>query len=437
MARPNQSVPTTRGLRRRLAFLVLRETVEAYGIGLALACMTLVYVQIAWPPPEIRRALSEAAPLVRAKWFFGAHLLYLLSTQALTRKLLASARLDWWRQLPLSGSWWRALHLRHLLALHGPWLAMLAYALTPTALARPISALVAAVGYASLVFAAAIWSSALGDRAWPARISVCIGGASLSAAGVWSSVGMLLVSVSALGLAVWRLGRPLPQVRSTGAALRLRVGPSLALARAMLLAAWRRSTMMVGWMTLVHVILIGLLPFATVHGAERARALQRGMAVLVAVSSWVVLIRGLRALAPDRALLRSWPVSARAEWRARLAAVLIAGAPALILGGLVLARAGGPGLWWSLDLGLALVWAAFVASAASFVDERRGELFEPHMGRTAAILAAGLILVTLTQTCASLAIWALIAALRTPTLQARARAKLARRERKTHDDHGD
>ena len=195
--------------------------------------------------------------------------------------------------------------------------------------------------------------------------------------------------------------------------------------------------MAIAWMLAVHIIAIGLLALAIDHAPDRARALQRGMAVIVAASTWIVLVRGMRALAPDRGQLRSWPIGAQVERRTRLAVVALVGAPALFVGAPVLARAGEVGLWWAFDLGLALTWAALVACAASFVDEARATLFEPHTGRSAASLTAAIVLVTLTDTMLLLLAWALIEALRIPSLQARTRAKLARIERDTHDDHGD
>lgn len=435
---PAQLARRTRGLRARLGTLVLRDALATYGVGLGLALMTLVYMWIAWPPPKIRQTLMDAAPAVRMRWFAGAHALYLISTHGITRQLLASARLEWWRQLPLPGSWWRGLHLRHLLLLHGPWFVMIAYAVAPAVRLRPLPALVAALGYAVLVPAAAIAMVALSDRSRLAAPAVGLLAAALSAAGVWSSLVLTLVSAPLLGLGVWRLGRPLPQVRASRVRLPLRLGPSLTLARAHLLGAWRRAPMAIAWVFAVHAIAIGLLAMAIEQQSpERARELQRGLAVIVAASSWIALVRGLRALAPDRGQLRSWPISPRLERRARLAVVALVAAPALLAGAPLLARAGEVGRWWALDLGLALTWAALVACAASFIDELRGTTFDPHTGRNSLKLGAALVLVTLTHTTLLLLPWALIEALRIPRLQARARAKLARIEREVHDDHGD
>ncbi len=426
-------------LRRRLSLLVYREAANRTQIGIALAMMPLIYVLVIWPPPAIRAALIELEPLARAQWLLAAHAIYLFATHGVTQRVIASARLAWWWQLPLSPSWWRTLHLRHLLLLHSAWLAIIVYALIPRASGGEwAAAILIGVGHAGWMLAAVVGLVAWIDRRWPVRVLLGLAVALVAGAAVWAPAWAIAAAgLGAATLAIRRLGRPMPERSSRSLGLGLRGGSRLALARTILLAGLRRESVAVVGSFVLQAILLVLVGFAIAQVGERARPLQRGVAVVIAVVEAGLLTRGLRTLAADRALMRSWGIASEVELAARILAVLLAGLPVLVGGQLVLSLVGPVGHAWALDHGVALVWASVGGASASFSDEIHDAIQKPRLGRTFLRVIAGAILVSIAESVLVLLAWTGLEVLRLPSSQARAERVRARREATIHDDHGD
>src|SRR5690606_2054947 len=121
----------SRLVRERLTGLVYRDAAAAYWAGLAIVLMPMIYLLQAWPPPAIRAAIRELERWPQIELLVAVYAGYLFATHGLVRVLLASTRLAWWRQLPLSTNWWRLLHLRHLLLLDALYLLVVGYGLEP------------------------------------------------------------------------------------------------------------------------------------------------------------------------------------------------------------------------------------------------------------------------------------------------------------------
>ncbi len=428
------------GLRRRLGILVYRDAARAYGVGVGLVAMPLVYLFREWPPWAIRDALRELPALERAGLIAVAHAVYGLATAPLARQLLASERLRWWWTLPLGAAWWRRLHLRHLVLLDAPWLAAIAYGVAPLAARDGIaSACCAGLGFAGLTLAGQIALVSLADRnlAWVG--AAVLGWAVLAAAAVLAPglVALLLGSL-ALGPAAWRLGRPLPE---TGARARGLAGgpPVLALARVGWLAVRRRDAVALGWGLAVQLAATALAALALIHvgSSEPAtvRALMRGLAVVCATVGTALALRSARILHGDRPLMDTWGIEPQHERRARMLLAALGVAPALVVGAPLLAWLDPLGSAWPLELAVTTAWAAVGTVRASYAREAARTLHTSRLPRHLLWMGAALVLVSAAGTTLVLLPWAAFEAWRLPAQQQRADAARRRYESAQRDDH--
>lgn len=431
-------------LRRRLGGLVYRDAARAYGVGVGLAVLPLVYLFREWPPWAIRDALHGLPVVERAGVLAGAHAIYGLATAPLVRQLLASERLRWWWTLPLPARWWRALHLRHLVLLDGPWLAAIAYGtLTPAArhgsAHASIEAVTSAAAFGMLTLAGQIALVSLADRSASWRGGGLVAWALAVVLAVLVPGPMaLLLAAPPLWLAWRRLGWPMPEVRARA---RGWAGgpPVVALARLGWLAVRRRDGVAVAWGVAVQLLTVLLAGLAVVHvgAAEPAsvHALLRGLAVIAATVGTALVLRAVRLLHGDRPLMDCWGIDPRHERRARLLLAASGVLPALVLGSLVLPWLGSVGRAWPLELALAAVWATVGTVRVTFELEARRRLHGARLPRHLLWMAAALILVSVAGSSLVLLPWAALEAMRLPSLQRRADAARRRFESARRDDH--
>lgn len=429
-----------RTLGRRLTGLVFRDASRAYGVGVALAVFPLVYLIREWPPWLIRSTLHELPTSQRAGLLAAAHAVYGLATLPVVRRLLASERLRWWWGLPLSASWWRRVHLRHLVLLDAPWLLAIGYGVAPLAGREgALGAVAAAVSFMALTLAFQIATVGSIDRS-PLVTMAWIGGWALAvAAAVWlPSLASAALGLGALLVAARRLGRPMPE---PSARRRSAAGgpPVLALARLGALAVRRREPVALAWGLTIELAAVALAALALLRSEaiedDSLLALLRGLAVICAVVGTMVSHRAVRLLDGDRPLLDSWGIDPRHERWARL---LLAGAgvlPAALVGTPLLALLDPLGRTWLLELLVCTAWASVGVVATGFLLEARRNLGQPRLPRTVLRLGAGRILVGIAGSSAALLPWALLDAVRLPSAQRRAERARMRFETARRDDH--
>jgi hypothetical protein len=427
-------------LRRRLGVLVYRDAARAYGVGVSLAVLPLVYLFREWPPWAIRDALHELPAAERAGVMAAAHAVYGLATAPLARQLLASERLRWWWTLPLPAAWWRGLHLRHLLLLDAPWLVAIGYGVAPLgAREGAVAAIASGLAFAALTLAGQITLVSVADRG----LALAGGGLLAWALAVAIAVlvpGPLALAVGALALvpAAWRLGRPLPEARAQARGL---AGgpPVLALARLGWLAVRRRDGVAVTWGVLVQLAAVALVGLASVHVGDSepaaVKALMRGVAVVSATIGAALVLRSIRLVHGDRPLMDTWGIEPRHE---RYARVLLAAAgvlPALLVGSLLLPWLHPLGRAWPLDLGLATVWAALGTVRIAATLEAKRRLHEARLPRHLLWMGAALVLVGAAGSVLALLPWAALEAWRLPAAQRGADRARRRYETAQRDDH--
>ncbi len=427
-------------LRRRLTALVYRDAARAYGVGMAGVILPLVYLFREWPPWEIRAALHDLAPLRRAELLALAHALYGLASLPLVRVLLASERLRWWWTLPLPATWWRALHLRHLLLLNGPWLLAIGYGLVPLVGREGMAeAITSGVAFVAVTLAGQVVLAAVIDRGIGAAAIVLAGWAATVVLAVMSpgAVGAALGGLLLLGV-IRRLGTPLPEPR---ARMRGHSGghPILALARLGWLAVRRRDAVPIAWGLAVELLAVGLAGLGLVHvGAEEpgvAASMLRGIAVASAALGAGLVLRAIRAVDGDRPLLDTWGLQARDERRAHLLLAALGGLPAAIGGSLVLPWLAVVGRLWPLEAGLAVAWAAIGTTRFAYLEAARRRLDEPRSVRLLLRGALGALLAVTAETGLALVPWALYEAWRLPAAQRQAHRTRQRFETAQRDDH--
>ncbi|MEM7154450.1 MAG: hypothetical protein AAF799_16505 [Myxococcota bacterium] len=428
------------GLRWRLTALVYRDAAKAYGMGMALVLLPLVYLYREWPPWEIRDALYAASPSVRAWLIAAAHALYGLASAPVVRQLLASERLRWWWALPLSGRWWQAVHVRHLVLLDAPWLVAIAYGATPWAAREdPLTAIAVASTFATMTVAGQIALASATDRPWAWRGLALLAWAS----GAWIAVLLPTwlgapLAAAALVPAIVRLRRPLPEAR---ARMRGSAGghPVLALARLGWLAVRRREPIAMTWGIVMQLSAVALVGLALVHVGstqfDAVRSLQRGMAVVSAMAGTALVLRAVRIIDGDRPLLDSWGIETRHERWARLLLAATGVLPALVIGSVVLPVLHPVGQWWPMDQAIALSWATVTLVATDYVAEARRQLHEPRFNRLMLRTAVAAVLVVGAGTTLVLVPWAALAAWRLPSVQRRAQTARMRFETTRSDDH--
>jgi len=439
-------------LRRRLGLLVYRDAARAYGVGVALALLPLVYLFREWPPWAIRDALHGLPAAERAGVLAGAHAVYGLATAPLARQLLASERLRWWWALPLPASWWQTLHLRHLVLLDAPWLLAIGYGMTPiVAREGVLAAVTGGLAFVALALAGQIALVSVADRRaiWPAG-GLLVWALAVALAVILPGPLALLLGLLALVPAARRLRHPFPEARAWARGL---AGgpPVLALARLGWLAVRRRDGVALAWGVFVQLAMVMLVGLAETHigppglqlpsalevtvEPEAVRALLRGVAVICALVGTALALRSARLLHGDRPLLDTWGIEPRHERNARLLLATAGVLPALLLGSVLLPWLHPLGREWPLELAIAVAWAAPATVHLAFALEASRTLHDPRLPRHLLWLGAALLLVGVAGTTLALLPWAALAAVRLPAAQQRADAARRRFETAVRDDH--
>ena len=419
---------------------MLRDALQAYGVGMSLALLPLVYLYREWPPWEIRDALHGLPRSSRALLMAGAHALYGLATAPIVRQLLASERLRWWWALPLSARWWRALHLRHLVLLDAPWLLAIAYGVLPlAATAGPIDAIASGLAFVMLTLFGQIAMVSVADRPprW-ALLGLLVWALAVAAAVLIPGPAGAGLGALLLAAMVRRLGRPMPEI---GAQVRGRTGgpPAVALARLGWLAARRHDGVALAWGAATQLAAVALAGLAIAHvgheDPEAAAALRRGLAVVCATVGAALVLRSVRVLHGDRPLLDTWGIEVHHERSARLLLAAVGVLPALIVGSIALAGLGPVGRGWLLDLLLATAWAATRTVRLTFSLDARRRLHEPQLPRHLLWMAVALLLTGIARTPLALLPWAAFEFWRMPAAQRRADHARRRFEATVRDDH--
>lgn len=427
-------------LRRQLSRLVVRDAVSAYWGGAVLVLLPLVYLWREWPPWAIRDTLVRLSVIDRAWVMAVAHVVYVVVTAPVVRRLLASERLRWWWALPLSAGWWRVLHVRHLVLLDAPWLVAIAYGVAPRFdRGAPVEALACAGTFMALTLAGQVALVASTDRRATVSVAWLAAHAALVALAV---VVPLAAGVGVAGLALWlaveRLGRPMPEAR---ARLRGVAGghPVVALARLGWLAVSRRERMVVGWGIALQLAAVALVDLGIEHVGARevaaVAALRRGLAVVCAVVGTAVVLRAVRIVDGDRPWLDSVGIEPRHERGARLLLAAMGVFPAAAAGLVVLAWHGAAAPEWLMDLGIATGWAALGVVTMGFGLEAGRRLHEPRMPRLLLRMGLGMLLAVGFETVWALVPWAALDAARLRGLQRRADRARVRLETSRRDDH--
>ncbi len=260
----------------RLSRLVWWDAARRYRVGLAIVCTPGIYLWKEWPPWVVRDALWTAGPLL---WLVVAAA-YIVLTLGPTRQLVASERLSYWRQCPISPGRWRAFHGTHLVLLHAPALVALGYALAPSGM-------------------------------------------------VVAATAPILVAALTVGPLAWRLGHPMAEARRWTLRLPRPSTPTTAMARVLTLALTRRRpAAFVGMVTFaVSIALLGRV--ATGHVLAAGEPAEPAAWGFAAASSIV----------GTAAAWQAWPLVRRAQWwfdsmnvgpwTVVLASILVASVPVL------------------------------------------------------------------------------------------------------------
>jgi hypothetical protein len=417
--------PTSEPLRRLLSNLAYRDAAQVYWRGIALVVMALVFMFTAWPPGAIRAAILEAEATRAAAILSAAMLVHHLASAGLVERMLASERLRWWWQMPLPRGFWRRLHWRHLIALHGGWLAATVYGLLPNAAAEPWRTGALAIAWTGVSLGAAATRVMLRDRGVLVRIAI-------AAASVASVLLTQLVAVelgAAIGLLAlaWthvRLDRPMPEVRPTPRLPWLGQHAVLALARLRIIMLARRDRPALVAVIAVLVVLALACGLAFDHVGDAARNFVRGSAILACSLGVALLARADRLLAGDRSLMDSWGIDPRHELAGRWTTAILGALPFFLLASLRVPPA------WTLDVLLVLAWASIHALRPSGP--------EPALGRFAARTASAIVLVAVIDSTLPLLAWIAIDSLRLPRALTRAETLRLRvaSDLQQRDDHG-
>ncbi len=446
-----------RSFERLVTRLVYRDAAEAYGVLVLAVTFTLVWIERAWRPDEIRAAVAAADVATRASILGATMGAYLLATRPVVALLLGSERLAYLRHLPVSRGRWRRLQALHLVIVNAPGIGGLAYALAePQLLASWERALVGS-GWILLTLAAQTgavtvalgWGRRLAWLGASAAVSVAVlargGGLPAGVAdGVW--LGILGVSAALL----WRLlGAPPPErdgrQRRFGWGIRRRLGvgsPALALARLQIWALLRRAPQRLRrrlWIGLGAVLI------ATAATAAAARAGQevdlwliRATLVGGCLVGAEVALLARRLIDRDRWFLDGLPVGVRAELGAGIGVALLGSSPCAL--GIAASQ-----LWIGAaapspllaEVAAVLLFSAAVTVWLGFRAEARRRL---HGGgallpATAGVLGFALLHLSgsaLVLVPPTLLVWALASRAVGPATRARRRLETFRRD----DDHG-
>lgn len=138
----------------RLRRFVWQDAVARYWRGTVLVGAPGVYLWREWPPSALRQAIWDLQPATAALVGGTIVLAYAVLTTGPTRLLVASRRLIYWRQFPISRRDWAAFHGLNVALLHAPFTVLVAYALAP--LGRLPAVCVALAGLAAFVLPVAL-----------------------------------------------------------------------------------------------------------------------------------------------------------------------------------------------------------------------------------------------------------------------------------------
>lgn len=413
-------------LRRRLSSLAYRDAALAYQRGVALVVMALVFMFIAWPPDAIRAAILGAEPTRAALILSVVMVVHHVASAGLVERMLASDRLTWWWQLPISRGFWRSLHWRHLIALHVLWLATMVYGLLPHALAQPWRTGAIAIAWTGTSLGAAAGRVLLRDRGVLVRVAIAAAaGASVL---LTQLVAVELGAVIGLLALTWthaRLDRPMPELAARPRLPWFRGHAVIALTRLRITLLARRDRPGLVAVIVTQIILALAATLGFDHVGDAAHHLARGAAILGCTLGVGLLARAERLLARDRALMDSWGIDPRHELAARLLTATLGALPFLVTVG--------PGLplAWTLEAMLVLAWACVGALRFPMPDQ-------PTVGRFFIRTSAAVILTVVIDSTLPLLAWILIELLGLPRAHARAEA-IRRRvtaDLPQRDDHG-
>lgn len=115
----------------RLRRSVWHDAVARYWRGAVLVGAPGVYLWREWPPWQLRAALWALEPSAAGFVASAIALAYIALTAGPTRSLVASKRLIYWRQFPISGREWGLFHGLNLALLHSPFGVLVGYMLGP------------------------------------------------------------------------------------------------------------------------------------------------------------------------------------------------------------------------------------------------------------------------------------------------------------------
>lgn len=378
---------------------------------------------------DLRDAVAELSPDLRALVIGAAVALYVIAMVPVVALLLTSARLDAFRTLPLSRAFWRRLHARHLLTANA--LGVGAVALGVTALASVGLRVAWATALVALLLAVQVaW------RAEPRRVRRI---ALLVGAGAAVSVAVRLGSPWPLGAlaipaAAWahrRLAGPMPEPPRTRVAWPTPRRPAVAFAILLARIVRRRSGGALTTVLLGQASVVMLAGLAVRHAPHdpATTSLLRGLAVVGAVVGAALMVPAWRGLARDRWLLDATPLRLREATLGWIVLGVLAAAPSALL---AVERGVAGALDWVAATGFAVLATAWVMLGAAV----RRQPTAPVLPRLLAALLAAQVAVAAAGSTWPLAAVALGLALGLPS-RSRA-ADVARRRFETHvrdDDH--
>ncbi|MBX7077783.1 MAG: hypothetical protein K1X88_01265 [Nannocystaceae bacterium] len=367
------------------------------GLAIALGSGATAYLWLWFPPQELRAALLGLAPPLRAMVIVALVAAWLAVTHGLAHRVLASHEVAMLRHLPISAARWRAIHMRHLLALDLPLHAAVIYVLAPSWSSSPWWC--GALASLAVVLAATLRlvAAASADRgAWARAAAIGLPLALLCDALAQRRLAVI-APAALLGL-VWslaRVGRPLPEARTARVAAprRAAAGPTRALARLLRQLAWRSDRGAIVGVAIAQTgfAAAGALGAAHVGGDDgrgAAAAIQTMASFGAGLGLWLAL-RNERRLQSQHWALDACTGARRLDLPARAIAASGFAAP-LLLATLAAAASGlHPRPLLALATALAVcVWLGAAAPSLAIAAQRRDRLAQPQVVAAALHTAA-------------------------------------------------
>lgn len=378
-----------------IARLVARDVARGLSTLIAAALAASIWLHRIIPPPQVRADLIAAAPLPRALTLIAALALYLRLTAPLVRTAIASRRLAYLRQLPISPGQWRGALTASLALLHAPWLALAAYGVAP--LPWP-SALGYGLAWAGATLDVHVTLVHLADRRAPWRLGrraltyAALAGIALRGSPALAGV----LGALACGWAIARLGRLPPEpARAPGLPGLgwLARRPTAALARLELITLIRRAPRSLALVGALHLALGLHALMAFRNGAARpGDGLPRFLLTLGCLAGPALALAARRALDRDRWYLDALPVSRRAALLSPVLTALCVSAPvvALTVASALTTMTGPRDLLIFADCLVIALWLASVAPWLIARGELRRALDRGQTAAGALALALGL-----------------------------------------------